>query len=142
MFDRLQGSGCQGRGDTGEVLHARVGDGACIDVGGEESGGRAVVAVVTDPWFTAAKFLDHQAGRCRGVQMGGDGDTFAAGLPGDQGAEGVVTDPADPGRPDTEPGRPDGDIRFGAADSHRQACPAAELAAAGARSVVPWFPPG
>ena len=72
--------------------------------------------------------------------MGGDGDTFAAGLPGDQGAEGVVTDPADPGRPDTEPGRPDGDIRFGAADSHRQARPAAELTTAGCGQQCHGFP--
>src|SRR6478609_2233731 len=143
MLDGSQWPWPERRGDAGEVQHVGVRDGGVVDVRGGQPGRRAAGAVVTNPpGLPAAVFLDHHSGRCRAVLPGDHLDTLAADFSGDQGTEGVVTDPTDPGRCNTEPGQPDGDVGFRAADANRKTRPAAELTAAGCGQQGHSFPEG
>ena len=126
-LDGEQRTGAERRGDSGQVQHTRFGDGGLVQIGRRQLRGGAVAAVVPDPpGRSAAVFLDHHPGGRDGILLGDDPDALGAEFPGDQGAEGVGADPADPGAGHAEPGQPDGDIGFGAADPDRQAGPAVQ----------------
>ena len=109
------------RSDAGEVQHLRVGDHRGVEVGRGQSRGGTAVPVVPDPPGRAVQlFLDHQSGPGVGIDGREYANTFSADLPGDQRAEGVVPDAADPGDGDIQPRQADGHVRFGATDTHRQ----------------------
>ena len=122
--------------DPGQVQHVGLGDrlrdGRLVDVRRGQPRGRAAAAVVADPPRPpAAVLLDHQPGRRPRVAVGHHPDPLGPDLPGDEGAQRVVTDAADPRARHTEAGQPDRHVGLRPAEAQRQRRPAAEASGGG-----------
>ena len=93
---------------------------ASTSAGDSRDAALPAAVVAHPPRPPAAVLLDHQPGRRVRVADGDHPHALGADLPGDEGAQRVVADPADPGAVHAEPGQPDRDVRLRPADADRQ----------------------